>query len=135
MSTELDKGGTLTFERFWSWLKGHTNCILRAGTDEVWLYDQEEFHWHLEDDGKRGIGVQLLAGKRVIAEVLLDLRDVLFVQTSPEEVEEGGPKGATIFEIVVGTKEDTYTAYHFVMSHPFEEEAPRAGAHSTGFKH
>lgn len=136
VSTELDKGTTLAFEKFWTWLRGHPNCILRAGTDEVWLYDQEEFHWHLEEDGKRGAGLQLLAGKRVIAELLIDLRDVLFVQSSPEEVEEGGPKGATMFEIVVGNKEETYTAYHFVLAHPFEEEAPTGGTHSAGgFKH
>lgn len=135
VSTELDKGTTLTFDKFWSWLKGHPNCILRAGTDEVWLFDQEEFHWHLEEDGTRGAGVQLVAGKRVIAEILIDLRDVLFVQASPEEMEEGMPKGATVFEILVGSQEETYAAYHFVLAHPFEEEVPRGGAHSGGFKH
>ena len=38
---------TLSFEDFWQWLLEHHNCILRAGTPETILYDEEEFHWNL----------------------------------------------------------------------------------------
>ena len=30
---------TLTFEKFWTWLGGHANCIVRAGTPEAVLLD------------------------------------------------------------------------------------------------
>lgn len=130
MSINVESGTTLTFEKFWLWLRAHTHCILRAGTEEVFLFDHEELHWHLEEDAKRTPIVQLIQGKKLLAEVALDIRDVLFVQATPEEGE--GAQGATLFEVVVGTKEDTYTAYHFVLAHPFEEEAQ---GHPSSFKH
>ena len=36
---------------FWNWLAAHPNCILRAGTPEAVLYDDEEFHWHFAAEG------------------------------------------------------------------------------------
>ena len=46
---------TLTFDKFWQWLGGHANCIVRAGTPEVVLIDHDDFHWTLmtEDDHTR----------------------------------------------------------------------------------
>ena len=38
---------TLTFPKFWTWLQGHVNCIVRAGTPEVVLFDHDDFHWTL----------------------------------------------------------------------------------------
>jgi len=32
---------TLSFQAFWTWLQAHPNCILRAGTPEVVLYDDD----------------------------------------------------------------------------------------------
>ncbi|MDQ3264415.1 MAG: hypothetical protein M3Y59_12250 [Myxococcota bacterium] len=130
MSINVESGTTLTFEKFWAWLRAHTNCILRAGTEEVWLFDHEDLHWHLEEDAKRAPVVQVIQGKKLLAEVALDVRDVLFVQASPDEAE--GAQGATLFEVVVGTKEETYTAYHFVLAHPFEQEEE---GHTSSFKH
>jgi len=38
---------TLSFDKFWAWLAGHANCIVRAGTPEVVLLDHDDFHWTL----------------------------------------------------------------------------------------
>ena len=126
---KVQTGTTLKFDRFWKWLREHPNCILRAGTEEVWLFDHEELHWHLEEDPNRNPVVQLIAGKRVYAELVMEDRDVLFVQATPEGT--GGDQ-ATMFELITGAEGGTFAAYHFLMAHPFEEEQQ---AHAAGLKH
>ncbi|MFN7133420.1 MAG: hypothetical protein ACK4N5_15175 [Myxococcales bacterium] len=125
----VETGTTLTFDRFWRFLREHSNCILRAGSEDVWLFDQEDLHWHFEEDSRHHPVVQLIQGKRMIAEMILDVRDVMFVQGTPEGE---GEEESTLFEVVVGNKEETYTAYHFVLAHPFEEETP---SHKGALKH
>ena len=63
---------TLPFETFWSWLMGHPNCILRVGTPEVVLYDDEHLHWHFATYEESTLVVQLLYGKRAMGEVFID---------------------------------------------------------------
>ena len=41
----------LSFDEFWEWLMGHPNCILRAGTPDTILFDDEDFYWHLARTG------------------------------------------------------------------------------------
>ncbi|HTT70776.1 MAG TPA: hypothetical protein VMG32_06095 [Anaeromyxobacteraceae bacterium] len=128
MSVTVETGTTLAFDRFWRWLKRHPNCILRAGTVDAFLHDQEAFHWHLEEDADRSPVVQLLSGKQLVAEVVLDVRDVLYVEATPEE---GGEPGQYLFEVVGGSREEPFPVYHFLLAHGFEEE----GGHPTGLKH
>ena len=42
MAVTVETGSTLTFDRFWRWLKRHPNCIVRAGTPDATLFDQED---------------------------------------------------------------------------------------------
>jgi len=128
MSVTVETGTTLAFDRFWRWLKRHPNCILRAGTVDAFLHDQEAFHWHLEEDADRSPVVQLLSGKQLVAEVVLDVRDVLYVEATPEE---GGEPGQYLFEVVGGSREEPFPVYHFLLAHGFEEE----GGHPSGLKH
>jgi hypothetical protein len=128
MSVTVQTGTTLAFDRFWRWLKQHANCIVRAGAADVFLHDQEAFHWHLDEDAERNPTVQLVWGKLVVAEMVLDVRDVLYVEATPEE---GGTAGQFLFELVVGAREEPYAAYHFLMGHGFEDE----GRHAAGLKH
>ena len=128
MSVTVETGSTLTFDRFWHWLKHHANCILRAGSVDAFLHDQEAFHWHLEEDGERNPVVQLVWGKLLVAEMVLDVRDVLYVEATPEE---SGDGTQFVFELVGGSKEEPYAVYHFVLAHAFEEEA----SHPGGLKH
>ena len=129
MSVSVQAGATLTFDKFWRWLKQHVNCILRAGSAEVWLFDQEAYHWHLEEDPERNPTVQLVWGKNLVGEMVLDVRDVLFVQATPDA--ESAEPGQFLFEVVGGGSEEPEARYHFLLAHGFEEE----GGHQVQLKH
>jgi hypothetical protein len=120
MSVTVETGTTLQFDRFWRWLKRHSGCILRAGTPDAFLYDQDDLHWHLEEDEERVPTVQLVRGKQILAELAIEIRDVLFVQAVPDA---DGEPGQFVFELVGGAGEEPYAVYHFLLAHGFEEEA------------
>lgn len=131
MSINVETGSTLKFDRFWKWLREHPNCILRAGTEEIWLFDQEDLHWHLEEDASRNPVVQLIQGKRVLAEMVMDVREVMFVQATPEG-EPTAHEQPTLFELVSDAGEERFGAYHFLVAHGFDQEGQ---AHAAGLKH
>ncbi len=124
MSVTVETGSSLAFDRFWRWLKHHANCIVRAGTADTFLHDQDAFHWHLEEDEERNPVVQLVSGKLLVAEMVLDVRDVLYVEARPET---GGEAGQFLFELVGGSREEPYAVYHFVVAHGFEDEERHGG--------
>jgi hypothetical protein len=124
MALTVETGTTIEFDRFWRWLKRHAGCILRAGTPDSYLYDQDDLHWHLEEDDDRVPVVQLMRGKQVLGELVLEVREVLFVQAVPDP--EGEP-GQFVFELV-GGGEEPYAVYHFLLAHGFEEEASHRAA-------
>ena len=107
------------WRRFWRWLKRHANCILRAGTPDSFLYDHEDLHWHLDEDEDRTPTVQVLRGKQLIGELVIEVRDVLFVQAVPDP---DGEEGQFLFELVGGGDEPA-AVYHFALTHGFEEGA------------
>ena len=128
MPVTVETGATLPFERFWRWLRRHANCILRAGTPDAFLYDADDLHWHLDEDEDRVPTVQLLRGKQLLAEVVLETREVLFVQALPDP---DGEQGQFIFELVGGPAgTEPYPLYHFVLAHGFDDET----AHHTQLK-
>ncbi len=125
MSVSVQAGTALVLERFWKWLKEHTSCILRAGTPDCYLYDDEDLHWHLGEDGDRNLVVQVIRGKEVFAEIILVPRDVLFVQAAPDP--ETGEPDRYLFELIGGSREEPYPLYHFLMAHSFEDEGTQHG--------
>jgi hypothetical protein len=127
MPVSVESGTTLPFDRFWRWLKHHANCIVRAGTPDTWLLDQEAFHWHLEEDEQRNPVVQLVWGKHTVGEMVLDAREVLFVQATPDP---DGTEGHFLFELVGGPGEPG-AVYHFLLAHGLEGEEPE----KPGLKH
>jgi len=120
VSVSVEAGTALGLEQFWRWLKDHPNCILRAGTQESYLYDHEQVHWHLGEDSDRNLVIQLIWGKQVIGEMVIVPRDVLFVQAAPDA--ESEEPGRFIFDLVGGSKEEPYSLYHFLMAHNYEGE-------------
>jgi hypothetical protein len=129
MSVTVQAGSTLGFDKFWRWLKQHPNCILRAGTADVWLHDQDDLHWHVDEDPDRNPSVQLVRGKQLVGEIVLDVRDVLFVQATPDgEANEGH----FLFEVVGGGRDEPYAVYHFLLSHGLDGEGGHPGG---GLKH
>ena len=119
MSVTVETGTTLQFDRFWRWLKRHPHCILRAGTPDAYLYDLEELHWHLDEDEDRLPTVQLARGKQLLGEIVIEAREVLFVQAVPDP---DGEQGQFLFELI-GGGDEPYAVYHFVLAHGFDEGA------------
>jgi len=107
---------TLPFEKFWKWLTGHANCIVRAGTPEVVLVDQDDFHWTLLAEDEHTLVVQLGRAKDLVGEILVFPQDIAYVQVEPTETD-----GEWLFECVVETEKAREIAYHFVMAHEYDD--------------
>jgi hypothetical protein len=116
---------TLTFEKFWAWLQAHVNCIVRAGTPDAVLFDHEDFHWHLAAEDEATLLVQLVRGKEMVGEIVIMSSDIAYVQS------EAGDADEHIFECVVENENSREAAYHFVMSHEFDEAEARPGRQWT----
>ena len=121
----LTTGTSLRFEEFWRWLREHLNCVIEAGTSSATIMDFEDFHWVLteEDDGRRV--VQMMRGKGIVGELLIDPSEVTSVEVAPDV--ESGSQGQWMFEVFGGAKEDPFVVAYFVMAHGFEE----AGRHKV----
>jgi hypothetical protein len=125
MSVTVKAGTAVPFERFWKWLREHPNCILRAGTIDCGLFDNELLHWHLDEDEERNPVVQLILGKTLVGELVLDVRDLLFVQASPDT--ESEPAGQYLFELIGGSDEEPYALYQFQIAHGMDQETGHPG--------
>jgi hypothetical protein len=116
MTTKTPATFTLPFSKFWSWINQHPNCIVRAGTPEAVLFDDEDLHWHFatEDDGT--LLVQVIRGKKLYGEIAIAAHEVSFVQIEPGEGDEYR------FDLLGDGDEAGVAAYHFVLSHGFDED-------------
>ncbi len=115
---------TLAYDRFWRWLEDHPNCILEAGTEDCFLYDDDDLHWQLgaDEDGNRF--VQLVHGKQLVGELLID-PPVLFVQARPDATADEPDR--FLFELIGGTSEEPYPLCHFLVAHGIEEDGAHPG--------
>jgi hypothetical protein len=107
---------TLQFDKFWNWLQAHANCILRAGTPDALIFDHDEYHWHLATEEEFTILVQLVRGKELVGEIVVLASEIAYVNCVPGEGDE------FVFECVVETPGGREVAYHFVMTHEYDEE-------------
>jgi len=113
----MDEPLTLPFETFWSWLVTHPNCVLRAGTPEVILYDDEDLHWHFAAESAQTLLVQVIRGKRLMGEILLEPEQVTYVEGSAGERDD-----EYLFELVSETETDRVATYFFVLTHGYDGE-------------
>jgi len=97
----------------------HPNCILRAGTQDSILFDDEDLHWHMASDGPEELLVQVIRGKHMVGEIRLSSNQITYVQGSPGEQE-----GEFLFELITESDSDRIAAYFFVLSHGYEAEEP-----------
>jgi hypothetical protein len=118
-----DPLATLPFETFWNWLMLHPNCILRAGTADAVVFDDDELHWHFAADGSLFF-VQVIRGKRLLGEVVVDTERVAYAQALGEDRE-----GEFLFELVSESETQRAAPYFFVLSHGYDEEEPRGPEH------
>src|SRR5688500_11570929 len=120
MTTRIVTGPSVDFDRFWRWLKEHPNCILEAGTADCSLHDHESLHWHLTEDEGRSPVVQQILGKVLVGEIVMDVREALFVQSTFDgEAEE---PGQCVFEVMAGASEEPHPLYHFVLAHGLDDD-------------
>jgi hypothetical protein len=115
----MDEPLTLAFETFWSWVMSHPNCILRAGTPETVLYDDEDLHWHFAAEGPQTLVVQVIRGKRLMGELLIEPEHVTYVQGSAGDREE-----EFVFELISETEAEQIASYFFVLTHGYEPQEP-----------
>ena len=113
----MDAPFTISFDTFWSWLMAHPNCIVRAGTPESVLYDDEDLHWHFAAEAPQTLLVQVLRGKRLVGELLLDPDQISHVQAVPQEQQD-----EHVFELIVENDSERFAAYFFSLIHGFEDE-------------
>jgi len=107
---------TLSFEDFWAWLQEHPNCLIRVGTPEVSLFDDDDLHWYIGPD-RGALVVQAIRGKRLVGELLLDGERVSYVQEAGEEDED-----EHLFEAIAETASERVALYHFVLTHSLTED-------------
>ncbi len=115
------KAQTLSFERFWTWLKAHRNCIVRVGTPYSVMMDHEDFHWEILTEDVDTQILQLVRGKELVGEIIVVVPDIAYVHCPPSEVEE------QVFECIVETPEAREVAYHFVLAHGYDGEPAQPG--------
>ena len=95
----------------------HPNCILRAGTSDAVLYDDEDVHWHFAAEDDHTLVAQLFRGKRLTGELFVEPETIAYVQPVPGEDE-------VSFELIATGEGEPVAAYFFVLSHGFDEEEP-----------
>ena len=123
---------TLDFQTFWRWLVVHPNCILRAGTPEAVLYDDDDLHWHFAMENERTLLIQVLRGKRLVGELLLEPEQVAYVEAVSQEQ----PDEHT-FELITEAENDRFAAFFFVLVHGYDpgESEAEGGALTPGRVH
>ncbi len=112
----MDPPFTLPFDRFWAWLVTHPACILRAGTPEAVLFDDDDLHWHFAAEDERTLLVQVLHGKRLVGELVVDPEQIAYVEAVPSEQSD-----EFVFEAISETENDRFAAWIFVLVHGWEE--------------
>ncbi len=118
----MDAPFTMPFEEFWRWLLAHPNCILRAGTPDSMLYDDDDLHWHFAAEGPETLLVQVLRGKRLLGELLVDPEHITYVQAVPVERPD-----EHAFELIVENDSERFAAYTFTLIHGVEEADEEKG--------
>ncbi len=113
---------TLSFQVFWDWIVLHPNCILRAGTPEAVIYDEQDLHWHFGTENSDTLIVQVIRGKRLMGELLVQPEQVTYVQGFAGEHED-----EHIFELVSETEKQRLACYFFVLSHGFDDDGTGEG--------
>ena len=91
--------------------------MLRVGSADVVLMDNELLHWDFFDEEDRAV-VQAILGKGLVGEVIIERGEILFVQASPD-LEQPGSQ-AWNFELIGGTKGENYPLFSFLLTHGME---------------
>ena len=116
MTSPTASPDALSLDNFWAWLIDHPNCILRAGTPDTVLFDDDDLHWQFGSDGPTLI-TQVLRGKRLMGEMLMNSEAVAYV-----ELHTGEREDEFFFDLIVETESERVVAYFFVMAHGVDDD-------------
>ncbi|HEY8570295.1 hypothetical protein [Microbulbifer sp.] len=114
----MTRPNTLSLQDFWTWLTEHCNCILRAGTPDSILYDDDDFFWRFTHENPNTLLVQLVKGKRLVGEVFVEPDLVSSVRITP------GDKEEVIFDLMAEADGEEQVLYYFVMAHGYDVHEP-----------
>lgn len=119
----MDDEPTLSFAAFWSWLVQHPDCIVRAGTPECVIYDDDELHWTFTEEEPQTLVVQVLRGKLLVGELLIAPDQISYVQGTTTDRDD-----EYLFELITETEVDRFPAYFFVLVHGFSQDDGEDGS-------
>ncbi|WHI48079.1 hypothetical protein ACJJIW_22075 [Microbulbifer sp. JMSA004] len=106
---------SLLFSEFWPWLTEHTNCIVRAGSSDSVVYDDDDYHWRFTAEDARTKLVQVMRGKRPVAELFIEPEHIAAVRISP------GERGEYNFDLIAEVQGREQVVYYFVLTHSLED--------------
>ena len=113
------KAEPLMFDVFWKWLTDHPNCLMRVMSGDMTVQDNELLHWDIFDEDGRAV-VQMIQGKTLVAEMVIDRAQVKFVQAYPDPEE--AASGQWMFECISGSDgEESFPLFGFVMAHGMDQ--------------
>ncbi|BBM00039.1 hypothetical protein [Microbulbifer sp. GL-2] len=109
----------IPFKEFWAWLAEHPNCILRAGSTDSVVYDDDDYHWLFAEEDAHTLLIQVMRGKRPVAEFFVEPAHVSSVRVS------AGERGEFNFDLVTEIHGQVQVIFYFVLSHGLEEAADK----------
>ena len=112
---------TMTFDEFWEFLQGHFNCVLRAGTHDMAVFDDDSVHWRFLNFETDSFLIQVGRGKLAVAEFVVHPSRVTYVQVS-----ELGPE-EFLYELVYDDDGMIEVVYFFVLTHDFDADEGQRG--------
>jgi hypothetical protein len=115
---------SLTLPDFWSWLLGHSNCILRVGTPEATIFDHESLHWMFAYEEPETLIIQAFRGKQLAGEVLIAPEQINSVRGVEGEID-----GEYVFELITDGEPEPFAAVYVVMVHGLDEDETTAAVH------
>jgi hypothetical protein len=119
MSTWTSPPKPLSFPVFWEFVKDHANCILGASWGPAVLFDDESLHWALFEQEERRVVIQLIRGKNLVAELMVDGREVDEVEIAPDP--ENPQSGHYLAELLSSASKGRESIGHFLLAHGMED--------------
>jgi hypothetical protein len=109
----------MPFAGFWEFLKDHANCILGASWGSAALFDEDALHWAVFDQEDHHAVLQLIRGKNLVGELVLDSRQVDEVELGPDP--ENPQSGHFLAELLSSARAGREVLGHVLMAHGPEE--------------
>ena len=81
------------------------------------LFDDDDVHWEFTAEEPGTLVIQVVRGKRLVGELLIDPEQVAYVEAVPPERDD-----EHVFELITETENDRFAAWFFVLVHGWQAE-------------